>query len=295
MNKSIEVLKNIYKPYRYTIVGKTTILNTTSGDFVIKEKNEHDLKDLFSYLQSRSFTNYPKIIDESRKDVLVYEYIEGVKMPTEQKALDLIDLVSDLHNKTTYYKTTTEDDFKIIFDNINNNILYIEQEYNKLYEEIKKETIMSPSHYSLMRNIYKINASLSFCKQELDNWFSLVKNETKKRVSFIHNNLSLDHFIKNEKNYLISWDYTRIDSPIMDLVKFYQKEYFNINFEIIFNRYLEKVKLTNDEKKLFFILISIPEKIEFSGNEFNDCEKIRKCLDYLFMTEELVRPYYAVE
>ena len=40
MNKSIEVLKSIYKPYRYTIKGKSTILETTCGDFIIKPKNK---------------------------------------------------------------------------------------------------------------------------------------------------------------------------------------------------------------------------------------------------------------
>ena len=37
MNRSLEVLKAIYKPYRYTIKGKVTILETSSGDFIIKQ------------------------------------------------------------------------------------------------------------------------------------------------------------------------------------------------------------------------------------------------------------------
>src|SRR5574344_2287437 len=100
---SIDVLKNIYRPYRYTIKGKTTIINTTSGDYVIKEKSK-DIKELYGYLISRNFDNFPKLIDESRKDVNVYEYIEDTTMPKEQKSIDLIRLVSNLHNKTSYFK-----------------------------------------------------------------------------------------------------------------------------------------------------------------------------------------------
>lgn len=295
MNKSIEVLKSIYKPYRYTIQGKVLILNTTSGDFVVKEKQEKDIKELFSYLQSRNFSHFPRLIDESRNDVNVYQYVEGVSMPLEQKAMDLIDVVSELHNKTTYYKNVTEDDFKEIYDAIKSNILYLQQYYNDLYENIKKEQYMAPSSYSLIRNISKIFSALEFVTQELDKWFQMVKEQSKKRISFIHNHLSLDHFIKSDQEYLISWENYRKDSPILDLVQFYQNEYFTINFEVIFARYLEKVKLTEDEKKLFFILISLPKKIEISEDVFTTCQNVREAMDYLYLTEELVRPYYAVQ
>ena len=295
MNKSLEVLKNIYKPYRYTIQGKVMILSTTTGDLVVKEKKDKDIKELYSYLISRNFNNFPALIDESRNEVNVYEYINNVVMPEEQKSLDLIDLVSNLHNQTTFYKTVTEDTFKEIYEVILGNINYLKKYYDSLYEQIKKDIYMSPSNYLFMRNAYKIFAALDFCKSELDQWYSMVKVQNKKRVSLIHNHLALEHFIKNEKDYLISWDKARVDTPIMDLVEFYNNEYFNINFDVILSRYFEKVKLSDDEKKLFFLLISLPKKIDFTNDEFRDCQHVREILDCVFITEELVRPYYAVE
>lgn len=296
MNKSLEVLKNIYKPYRYTIRGKVVILNTTSGDFVVKEKkNDKDMRELYSYLVSRNFTNFPTLIDESRSDVNVYEYLDSVSMPVEQKALDLIDLISNLHNKTTFYKTVTEDTFKEIYDNIKANIEYLRIYYDELYEKIKKDIYMSPSNYLFIRNAYKIFAALDFCSHELDEWYSVVKTQTKKRVCLIHNHLCLEHFLKNDKDYLISWENSRVDSPVMDLYHLYTCEYFDISFDVLLNRYFEKVRLTDDEKKLLFILISIPKKIEFDNNEFKSTQMVREVLDYLFVTESLVRPYYSIE
>lgn len=296
MNKSLEVLKSIYKPYRYTIRGKVMILSTTSGDFVVKEKKEGtDIKELYSYLVSRSFTNFPSLVDESRSDVNVYEYLESVSMPIEQKSLDMIDLISNLHNKTTYYKTVTEDTFKEIYDSIKSNIDYLKYYYDQLYEQIKKDIYMSPSNYLFIRNAYKIFAALDFCQNELDTWFSIVKTQNKKRVCQIHNHLTLDHFLKNEQDYLISWEKSRIDTPVIDLVVFYNNEYFNVNFDVLLTRYFEKVKLSEDEKKLFFLLISLPKKIEFHSDELKSCQKVREALDYLFITEELVRPYYSPE
>lgn len=295
MNKSLEVLKNIYKPYRITIKGNATILSTTSGEFVVKEKNEKNIKDLYSYLLSRNFTNFPHLIDESRNDVNVYEYLDSVSMPLEQKSLDMINVLANLHNGTTYYKTVTEDTFKEIYDAIKSNVDYLSLYYDEVYNKIKKDIYMSPSEYLLIRNISKIFSSLEFCKNELEEWFTIVKEQNKKRVSLIHNNLSLEHFLKNEKDYLISWEHARTDTPVMDLVGFYQKEYFNVNFDILLTRYFEKVKYSDDEKKLFFLLISLPKKIEFETSEFNNCKMVREALDYLFITENLVRPYYTIQ
>ncbi len=296
MNKSLEVLKSIYKPYRYTIRGNVLILETTSGDFVVKEKNkEKSMHELYSYLMSRSFTNFPNLIDDSRSEVNVYEYLNGVAMPVEQKSLDMIDLVSQLHNKTTFYKTVTEDTFKEIYDAIKSNIDYLRNFYDQKYEEIKKDIYMSPSRYLFIRNAYKIFGALDFCENELNEWLDLVKDENKKRVSMIHNHLKLDHFLKSDKDYLISWEQARIDTPILDIVELYHQEYFNVNFDILLARYFGKVKLSEDEKKLLFILISLPPKITFDSQEFKTCETIRKSLDYLFITENLVRPYYAIK
>ena len=292
MTRSLEVLKDIYKPLKYTIKGKTTILETTSGNFVVKDKS-NNLKELYTYLESRSFNYFPKLIDNSRKDVNVFEYIEGTDMPSEQKAQDLIDLVSLLHNKTSYFKEVSEDVYKEIYENIISNINYLNEYYNNMYDIYFLEEFMSPDKYLIMRNMYKIFASLGFCENELNLWYDLVKEEKKQRVSIIHNNLETNHFIKGEKDYLISWDYARVDSPILDLINFYKKEYFNYDFSVLLKEYLNKYSLNDAELKLFFIIISLPPKIELKEDVFENCKNIRYDLDYVFKTEELVRPYYS--
>lgn len=294
MTRSLEVLKDIYKPLKYTIKGKTTILETTSGNFVVKDKN-NNLKELYTYLESRSFNYFPRLIDHSRKDVNVFEYLEGTEMPNEQKAEDLIILVSLLHNKTSYFKEVSEDVYKEIYENILSNINYLNEYYNNMYDIYFLEEFMSPDKYLIMRNMYKIFASLDFCENELTLWYDLVKEENKQRVCVIHNNLETNHFIKGEKDYLISWDNAKVDSPILDLINFYKKEYFNYDFGILLKEYLNRYPLSDAELKLFFIIISLPPKIELKEDVFNNCKNIRYDLDYVFKTEELVRPYYSKE
>ena len=295
MNDSLEVLKKIYKPYKYTLKNKVVILNTTSGDFVVKEKNSN-IKNIFDYLKSRNFINYPNLIDESRTDVNVFEYIKDTKMPKEQKAQDLINIIANLHSKTTYFKVVSDDTFKSVYDSIKSNIDYLENYYEALIENIKKEEYMSPSNYLIIRNSSKIFEALSFCSDELDKWLNMVKEEKKQRVCLIHNNLSLNHFIKGDKECLISWDKSKIDTPILDLITLYKNNYFDLDFETLFSMYQNKYPLSESEKKLLFIVISLPKKIEIKEeNEFKKCVSIRTSLDYLFKTEELIRPYYTVK
>lgn len=289
MNKSIEILKSIYKPYRYTIKGKSTILETTCGDFIIKPKNK-DINELYTYLTNRGFINYPKIIDSSRDEVNVFEYVEDVKLPKEQKCDDLIEIIASLHNKTSYFKEVSEDRFKSIYEDVLSNINYLSNYYNTLYEIGFNEVYASPSTYIFMRNYYKLNSALEYAKSELENWYSLVTSETKIRVCLIHNNLELNHLL-NDK--LISWDNYMIDTPVIDIVKLYKKEWKNINFSEILERYMYKFPLLEYEKKLLFILISMPPEIKKSDNEFEKCKVVSEVMDYVFKTEELIRPYNA--
>jgi thiamine kinase-like enzyme len=292
MNRSLEVLKTIYKPYRYTIKGNVTILETTSGNFVIKEA-KNNLPELFDYLKSRNFDNYPNIIDSSRAGINVFKYIEGVKMPVEQKAHDLIATISNLHNKTIYFKDVTNDTFQKVYDNINSNINYLSNKYDDCYNKFFAEVMMAPSHYLFMRNYSKIKADLKFCQDELANWYDLVKDTNRIRVATIHNNLNLDHFIESEKNYLISWDHATIDSPVLDLVNFYHEEYLDLNFEDLLNTYFNNFNLTPSEKKLLFVNLALPQDFTINNNEFNNCLNVQKFLDYIYKTESLIRPYYT--
>lgn len=289
MNKSIEISKSIYKPYRYTIKGKSTILETTCGDFIIKPKNK-DINELYTYLTNRGFINYPKIIDSSRDEVNVFEYVEDVKLPKEQKCDDLIEIIASLHNKTSYFKEVSEDRFKSIYEDVLSNINYLSNYYNTLYEIGFNEVYASPSNYIFMRNYYKLNSALEYAKNELENWYSLVTSETKIRVCLIHNNLELNHLLND---ILISWDNYMIDTPVIDIVKLYKKEWKNINFSEILERYMYKFPLLEYEKKLLFILISMPPEIKKSDNEFEKCKVVSEVMDYVFKTEELIRPYNA--
>ena len=277
---------------KYTIKNKVTIVETSKGKFVLKKKKKNT-DNIITYLKQRGFDNiiFPTI---NNKDYYVYPYIESIDVIDEQKAIDIITLTASMHNKTTFYKEVTIDYYKEIYENIEYEITYMFNYYNDLVNIIENEIYFSPSHYLLIRNISKLYACFDFLKNELDAWYKLVENKTKVRYTVIHNNLNIEHLINNiDKNYLINFDDADFNMPIYDILTFYKNHFTRFNFKELFDLYESKFTLLEEEKKLFFILISLPNKIDLNElSELNKTIKVRLFLDYLYKNEELITPYY---
>ena len=200
-------------------------------------------------------------------------------------------LLTMLHSKTTFYKEIDIDNYKYLYEKIDSKLEYLYNYYTDIITIIEKSIYMSPSGYLIARNINKIYESINYCKKELDSWYELIKDKRKVRVVNIHNNLSLEHYLKNDKSYFISWNKNKIDMPIYDLLILYKKYYLNFDFYELFRYYESRYPLTLEERKLLFILISIPEKLELNDTEYKNSIKCRNFFDYIYKTEELIKMY----
>lgn len=274
------------------MINKITIKNSAriiDTSYVIKKKNK-PLDNVYNYLLSRSFDYFPSVIKEDDEN-FYYQYVDDIKEPKEQKMLDLINLISLLHNKTTFYKEVDIDHYKYIYESISNEIDETINYYNILMDNIDSTVYMSPSDYLIARNITIIFNALFYAKESINNWYKMVENVRKKRVVTIHNNLSLDHYLKADKPYLISWDKSTQDSPIYDLFSLYKNHYLDFEFSDILKIYLQKYPLTRDEMTLFLTLISIPDKIEYQDSVYRMVVSIRRLIDYIYKSRSLVEEY----
>ena len=202
---------------------------------------------------------------------------------------------SGLHNKTTHYKEVDSNHYKQIYEDINNNITYLYSYYSDLITIIESKIFPSPSEYLLSRNISKIYAALSFSKTEIEKWYEIVKDKKKDRFVVVHNNLDLNHFLRNKNSYLISWDKAKIDKPIFDLYKLYKRHFNDFDFIEILNKYERNYPLLEEEKILLFVLISLPDKIILNDSEYNMCLKVKKFYDKLNACEIVISDYLQKE
>ena len=278
--------KNDLKVDKYTMKGKTMIVNTPLGQFALKKGN---LDNIYKYLLSRNFEYFPKVID-SNEDSTIYEFVDDVKYDNDQRAFDLIHTIALLHSKTTYYKDVDIDEYKKIFEETMEKINYIYNYYMDVINIIESKIYMSPSEYLIARNISKIFSCIYFCKNELEQWYEIVKNEKRKRVVTLHNNLKLDNIIRNKSVYLIGWEYSKIDSPIYDFINFYNNYALYFDFKSLLNEYERIFPFKEEEKKLLSVLISIPSKIPNTEKEYNKVKNVRQLLDKIYKTEMLLTP-----
>ena len=275
--------KNDLKATRYEKRGSDILVNTNKGKYIIKKEKINNK--ILDYLKNRSCHCYLETIDH-RSDYNLYPYIEEINIPNEQKMNDLIKFIAFIHRKTSYEKQVDQSEYKQIYEDLKNNVLYLKEYYNDLITIIDTKVYYRPDEYLLARNISIINNCLDNCEKAIDEWYNIIKDLNKKRVCVVHNNLSLDNFIESESKYLISWDKSKIDIPIFDLYKLYCLYHNEYNFQSLINLYEKDCILSSSEKELLQVLMSMPNKILLSDDIYNNCiiiknevKRLIKCLE----------------
>lgn len=268
-------------------MSKKYINNVIIENDIVKKKYNKNVIDIYDFFNTVGFDNCPKILKYD-DEYIIYEYIKKKKYHEKIIGNDFIKLVSLMHNKTMYYKDVSKSKYKKIYNNLNGNIEYLKKYYEKIIDEVENEMFMSPSHYLFARNYSIIQSNLNIASSLLNKWFRLVENKTTERVCVVHNNLSLKHFIKSDIDYLVSFDGALIDTPILDLYKFYIKEGYKLNFNYLFKIYNDNMNLLEEEKILLYILIIIPIKIEWINNEYIDIVNIKNIFNYIYTSLSII-------
>ena len=155
--------------------------------------------------------------------------------------------------------------------------------YLDLHDYIEEIEYFNPEEYLLIKNLSKFYHLLRLARYKLDNWYQNSNN--KYREVLLLGNVSLNNFIFGNKSYFISFDRSTRGNIVYDLVDFYQNEMLDFNY------LFEEYNILNDnEKNLFYSLISIMPKIKFTNNHYDNTLNTRKIIDYidntLYLLEE---------
>ena len=291
MNKEIRDLFDNYNIIirKITIIRGVLIIDSGDNKYVIKKENSK-IENLYNYLSSRNFNYFPKLLFKT-DNYDIFEYIEGVNIPREEEAVDIIKLASLLHSKTTFYKDIDEDMYKNIYEDVIDRVNYLYNYYDDVANVIDSEEYMSPSNYLFIINIFLIFQILSYCKEYINKWYNLIKDKKRIRVVNLHNNLSLEHYLLSNKSYFISWDKSKRDMSIYDIIIFYKRYYREFDFSDLIRVYENYYPLLPEEKILLLCLIAIPSKLEFDSDEYNMCIKVDSFYEYIVSGLKLINDF----
>lgn len=291
MNK--ELLKIIKEhnlhPISYSKIGNVYFVKDKFHTYVIKLNTSN--YDIYKYLDSRNFLEFPENFNFKDDNYDINEYIEDIETNKEQKINDLLMVLSLLHAKTSYIREQDLDEIKKNYESINKEILDTKAYYLKMNDIIDKQLFFSPSMYLLVRNISLIYYLLEYAHNHLNDWYQKMKDKKSLRVSLLHNNVDISHLIINDKKYLISWDKAYFDSPIYEIEMIYRKYYQEIELNDLFKIYESVNKLTMLEKKTLLVILAIPKELKLTNNTILDTERINNEIKYLNKVYELLIKY----
>ena len=257
----------------------TKIVNDGNTKYVIKVKKGNTEK-IYDYLSGRKFNNFLASIDNNRS-YEVYPYIAEKEITKEDKAVDLVYTLSLLHAKTTTYQNIDLDKVKEIYEENQFKLNYLNSYYHDLQDYIESKQYMAPGEYLLIRNISRIYMLLTFSKHMLEKWYNEKQKLKKERNVFLHNNITLDHFLENENAYFINWSKSHRGIVVYDFLNFYQNEYKSLEMSSLFEIYQSKYKYTQDEYYLFLSLLSIPPKVEFTNSNYINTLNVSNLINYV--------------
>ncbi len=271
---------------RYELYDNALVFTCFNDVKHVIKTNKNNILQIYNYLNSRGFDYLPKL-EYCSDDVYMYEFKNDTNTPDEQKMSDLIKLDALLHNKTVYYKDISLDEVKEIYESILNQINEVYKFYDEYLDNIEQNVYYSPSNYMLSRNCSTLFSCLEFCYNELKQWYLIMQNKTKIREVLLHNNLDEKHLIKGRNNFLISFDNAKRGMPIYDFINIYKKKYDKYDFNELYKEYQMLFPLLEEEKKLMFIILFIPDKITISKSELKNTLEISRLCNYLVTTDKL--------
>ena len=292
-NELYSILKkeNIH-PLAYKKINSVYLVSDKTITYAIKLNTNN--YDIYKYLLSKGFNYFPDNYSNINVNYDITKYIIPLEVNQTEKVNDYLKLLSILHFKTSYKREVNLDEIKINYEKIINEINDLRRYYISINDKLDKERFLSPADYLLLRNITLIYSILNIIEELLNKTYEKIKDSKSIRVALLHNNLSLDHLIINEGEYLISWDKSYFDSPINELNSFYRKYYNYIDINDFLLIYEKSNKLSEIEKALLIIVLSVPKKIEFINNNYENTVLVNNEINYLKSIYELITKYNDV-
>ena len=289
MNSITQILNKYgFTVYKYSYINKCIILDTDKGKYVLKKKKRNDKKEIYDYLLSRNFSFFLYPQNDFTNEYEIYEYIDEVSTVKEEKAKHLIDIMCDMHIRTTTYKDYSLDEIKEIYENKKEEINKLSVFYNQLEKSFSENIYPAPYELLYLFNVSKIYNSLKYANLLLEEWYKMQLKNKKRRICFVHNHLSLDHFIDIKNAKIINFDYCKYDSPIYDFINFYKKHYYELDMISLFNSYQYKYSYNKEEMLLLFINIILPEKITLKKDNSYNTYIIHQLIEYIDITREFI-------
>lgn len=231
----------------------------------IKNKNNYSIIDDKYLIKEKSKINFSSLpLIDSYNDYEIYRYYEDNCIDKNKRILLLLE---DIHKRDISYDINYDD----LYNSINNKIDVLMNYYLKLQDDLESLIYTRNDYILLLENISLFYKILSISKEKNDYWYSIKDKRIRKCLCL--NNIDLDNFIINDKDYIIDSSLCSNDLIIMDYIKLYRN-----------NLSIDNIDLNEREFYLLLTYICIPYMISFSNNISDNIKIIKEEVNYINKT-----------
>ncbi|WP_041138648.1 hypothetical protein [Beduini massiliensis] len=290
----IDLIKN---EYNLDIIGMIKVnenvykLKVADGFLALKFTESYSFAHNYYYIKTLRINCFvPVILNLQQSPLTRYQnqyfylmpWYESDLVPMRELKLKFyFETLAWLHNHTfynvkvskQYYEKLCKDIYGIIQERANyyyQLLVYCEQSFDR-----------SPWQWMLLMNYYRIENSLNCAYKYLEQFQSMVCSKEYVRVSLVYMNFKYQHIYLNYQK-LISIDHMKIDMPIYDIFNMYQQTTDTLfDLDSLFQFYLNKVVLYNDERVLLAALLSITPIVELKGKNIDNVIQLSRLVYYM--------------
>ncbi|MDM5156652.1 spore coat protein YsxE [Bacillus sp. DX1.1] len=261
--------------------GNVIKIYTNQGPYALKKLptqrlERNNLMYHVQFLREKGFTHYAPIYHAvDGRHILSDGTYNYYLMPWLQQAEGngeendqyhkMFQTLATLHQRTVKEETYTEEALEKHYTNVSDRW---EQDGNLLEQflvESEAKWYMSPFELQYCTYFHHVLRAREFATKQLTEWHEAMKEKEKTRVSFIHGNVSMNHFLfDHERNgYFISLERSQFATPVQDLVRFYSRSLNtypiarNDRYEW-YQVYQKYFPFTKEEQLLMFAYLAYP-------------------------------------
>ncbi|WP_018781679.1 spore coat protein YsxE [Bacillus sp. 95MFCvi2.1] len=261
--------------------GSVIKIYTNQGPYALKKLPSHRLKrnNLMYYVQflrEKGFTHYVPIYHATDGNhILSDETYSYYLMPWLERAEGngedndqyhkMFQTLALLHQRTVKEETYTEEALEEHYTNVSDRWEKDGEFLEQFLVESEAKWYMSPFELQYCTYFHHVMRAREFATKQLSEWNEAMKEKEKTRVSFIHGNVSMNHFLFDyERNgYFISLERSQFATPVQDLVRFYSRSLNTYpitrsdRFEW-YQVYQKNFPFTKEEQLLMFAYLTYP-------------------------------------
>lgn len=306
ININQQLIDHIQREYHFKVLqvikeGSVLKLKTKKKYYMLKKMRNKKVIKIYNFLLSQKFNNFiipvATINNElytkyKNQEYYLTPWFDNIDYPVEKKLIDYIDLLKHLHQSTTIHKKFNKAQFVRLYKKRMKalNIQFQLLDYYIIECESKRnKSIFDWTYLTKYNEIMYIKNVLLKIQQQIED---LLEDIDKYDYCIIHNNTNIDHFIvTNEKNYLISFDYSTIGFKVHDYIKlFIEYSEYDVDWMNLINS--DNIEPFEFYYFIFNVLYYIIKNIEitFLSNNY-PFEAINILMHNLYVSSKAVELY----